>query len=256
MRIKFISLVKSSAFILNKELLSTIAEGISRFSDVEVVDNAPDLVHICGKWSSMVASSIKHYTNKGVPVVFTSANGLTDLLTPQSSTLAPTVFHCCGPAEARLLNTIIPKARIVIIANEEFTSTTNVELMLKQFNNLYTKTYNDHDASVKAKIAEKVKKSNINDDVILEICTRLFYLHYSFKRETIRQSMLDSLSDDFINSNYDEEIMRQTLNDLKLTSFTASVMALLEEKSHLTEGFMPIAASADKTMKHMMKLII
>lgn len=256
MRIKFISLVKGSALTLNKDLLSTIAKGISHVNDVEVVDNAPDLVHICGKWSSVVASSIKHYTNKGVPVVFTSANGLTDLLTPQSSTLAPTVFHCCGPAEARLLNAILPKANVVVIANEEFTSTINVETMLTQFNNLYIKTYNDHDASVRSKIIERVKKSGVDDDAILNICTRLFYLHYSFKRETIRQSMLDSLSDDFINSNYDEDVMRQTLNDLKLTSFAASVMALLEEKSHLTEGFMPITAFADKTMRHMMKLII
>lgn len=256
MRIKFISLVKGSALTLNKELLSTIAEGITHFGDIEVVDNAPDLVHICGKWSSMVASSIKHYTNKGIPVVFTSANGLTDLLTPQSSTLAPTVFHCCGPAEARLLNAILPKANVVVIANEEFTSTINVETMLTQFNNLYTKTYNDHDASVKSKIIERVNKSGVDDDAILNICTQLYYLHYTFKRETIRQSLLNILSNDLINSNYDEDIMRQTLNELKLTSFAASVMALLEEKSHLTEGFMPIAASADKTMKQMMKHII
>lgn len=103
MRIKFISLVKSSATPLNKDLLSTISESISAFGDVEVVDTAPDLVHICGKWSSASATTIKHYTNKGVPVVFTSANGLTEQLTTLSCMLAPTVFHCCGPAEARLI---------------------------------------------------------------------------------------------------------------------------------------------------------
>ena len=31
---------------------------------------------------------------------------------------------------------------------------------------------------------------------------------------------------------------------------------VIEEKSHLTEGFMPIASSADKLMKHMTKYII
>ena len=88
MRIKFISLVKSSATPLNKDLLSTISESISAFGDVEVVDTAPDLVHICGKWSSASATTIKHYTNKGVPVVFTSANGLAEQLTTLSCMLA------------------------------------------------------------------------------------------------------------------------------------------------------------------------
>ena len=60
MRIKFISLVKSSATPLNKYLLSTISESISAFGDVEVVDTAPDLVHICGKWSSASVTTIKH----------------------------------------------------------------------------------------------------------------------------------------------------------------------------------------------------
>lgn len=149
MRIKFISLVKSSATPLNKDLLSTISESISAFGDVEVVDTAPDLVHICGKWSSASATTIKHYTNKGVPVVFTSANGLTEQLTTLSCMLAPTVFHCCGPAEARLIKKISPKASIVVIANEKFTSTTDTTTMLRLFNELYVKTYNEHEACVK-----------------------------------------------------------------------------------------------------------
>ena len=256
MRIKFISLVNGSAFVLNKNLLSIIAEGISKFSDFEIVDTAPDIVHICSKWSSMVASSIKYFTNKGVPVVFSSANGLVEQLSPQSSTLSPTVFHCCGPAEARLINTNLPKANVVVISNAEFTSTTNVETMLNQFKDLYTKTFYDHDSSIKAMIMEKVKQSNVNDDTIFNICSRLLYLNYAFKRGTIRQNMLDSISDELINSNYDEEIMRRTLNELKLMPFAASVMALLKEVSHLTEGFMPVAASTDKIMKHMKKLII
>ena len=49
MRIKFISLLKGTASPLNKELLDTIADNISSIGDVEVVDNAPDLVHVW-KW--------------------------------------------------------------------------------------------------------------------------------------------------------------------------------------------------------------
>ena len=254
MRIKFISLVKSSATPLNKDLLSTISENISAFGDVEVVDTAPDLVHICGKWSSASATTIKHYTNKGVPVVFTSANGLTEQLTTLSCMLAPNVFHCCGPAEARLIKKISPKASIVVIANEKFTSTTDTTTMLRLFNELYVKTYNEHEACVKEAIQQKLK--GVSDEAIKDIIALLLYLQYAYKRETIRQTLLDSLSDTLINSDYDEGAMHKTLSDMRLLSFAASSMALLEEKSHLTEGFMPIASSADKQMKHMTKYII
>lgn len=254
MRIKFISLVKSSATPLNKDLLGTISEGISAFGDVEVVDTAPDLVHICGKWSSASATTIKQYTNKGVPVVFTSANGLAEQLASQSCMLAPTVFHCCSPAEARLIKKISPKAPIVVVANEKFTSTTDATTMLRQFNELYVKTYNEHEAHVKESIQQKLK--GVSDEAIKNIIALLMYLQYAYKRETIRQTLLDSLSDTLINSDYDEAAMRQTLINMRLLLFAASSMALLEEKSHLTEGFMPVASSADKLMKHMSKYII
>lgn len=254
MRIKFISLVKSSATPLNKDLLSTISESINAFGDVEVVDTTPDLVHICGKWSSASATTIKHYTNKGVPVVFTSANGLAEQLTTLSCMLAPTVFHCCGPAEARLIKKISPKASIVVIANEKFTSTTDTTTMLRLFNELYVKTYNEHEAHVKEAIQQKLK--GVSDEAIKDIIALLLYLKYAYKRETIRQTLLDSLSDTLINSDYDEGAMHKTLSDMRLLSFAASSMALLEEKSHLMEGFMPIDSSADKQMKHMTKYII
>lgn len=256
MRIKFISLLKGTASPLNKELPDTIADNISSIGDVKVVDNAPDLVHVFGKWSGTTATTMKGYTHKGIPVVFTSANGLVDVLPPHSLMLAPTVFHCCGPAEAGLIKKLLPKASVKVIANEQFTLTTDRTTMLRQFNDLYAKVYNEHEAKVMSEINNKVRTLNISDHAINEICSQLLYLQYAFRRETIRQRLLDNLSDTLINSNYDEEAMRQALDTLKISPFTASVMALLESNSHLTEGFMPIAASADKTTKQMQKHII
>lgn len=256
MRIKFISLLKGTASPLNKELPDTIADNISSIGDVEVVDNAPDLVHVFGKWSGTTATTMKGYTHKGIPVVFTSANGLVDVLPPHSLMLAPTVFHCCGPAEAELIKKLLPKASVKVIANEQFTLTTDRTTMLRQFNDLYANVYNEHEAKVMSEINSKVRTLNISDHAINEICSQLLYLQYAFRRETIRQRLLDNLSDTLINSNYDEESMRQALDTLKISSFATSVMALLESKSHLTEGFMPIAASDDKTTKQMQKHII
>lgn len=190
MRIKFISLVKSSATPLNKDLLSTISESISAFGDVEVVDTAPDLVHICGKWSSASATTIKHYTNKGVPVVFTSANGLTEQLTTLSCMLAPTVFHCCGPAEARLIKKISPKASIVVIANEKFTSTTDMTTMLRLFNELYVKTYNEHEAHVKEAIQQNSRAFQTKPSRIsLRFCC-IYNMLTSARRYAKRYSIL------------------------------------------------------------------
>lgn len=44
---------------MNKELPDTIADNISSIGDVEVVDNAPDLVHVFGKWSGTTATTMK-----------------------------------------------------------------------------------------------------------------------------------------------------------------------------------------------------
>lgn len=257
MRIKLVNLTKNSATHLNTDLLSTLANSINAFGDMEVVDTAPDMLHIFGKWSAISANTIAHNQSIGIPVIFTDIDGLADLLTASAShRLCPKAFHCIGPAEAKLINRLTPKAVVTIIANAQFTATTSRPVMLQQFHNLYATVYAQHEAKVVAGINEKVEKLRCKDQTIRAICAKLLYLQYTYKRETIRQHLLDELSHELISSDYDEKVMEQTLDELQIKSFAASAMSLLAENTKLTEGFMPIQASADKTMKRMQKLII
>ena len=257
MRIKFVNLTKNSATHLNTDLLSTLAESINAFGDMEVVDTSPDMLHLFGRWSAASASTIAHNQSIGIPVVFTDIDGLADLLTASAShRLCPKAFHCIGPAEAKLINRLAPKAVVTVIANAQFTATTSQPDMLQQFHNLYTTVYAQHEAKVVTSINEKVNKLSSKDQTIRTICAKLLYLQYAYKRETIRQHLLDELSHTLISSDYDEKVMGQMLDELQIKAFAASAMSLLAENAQLTEGFMPIQASADKTMKRMQRLII
>lgn len=255
MRIKLVSLEKSSANQLNADLLSTIANSIGNYGEYEIVTSQPDLVHVFASWNATTERTIKKFKNKGIPVVLTSINGLADLLASPHP-LHPYAFHCCGPSEAKLIKRVAPEIPISIIACPLFTSTTDTNRMLKAISDLYNNVYDAHDTNVKERIQRTIDQLDCNDNTIKRLCSLLLYLQYSYKREVIRQSFLNEIASEFIHSDYDEDIMRQALDALKIYEFSASAMALLEQLTPLTEGFMPIPASTDKLTDKMQKLTI
>ena len=74
----------------------------------------------------------------------------------------------------------------------------------------------------------------------------MLYVHYQHHRGHITQECLDQLSNSMIASNYDEALMAFRLDTLQMTDFFAQLETLLQERSNLTEGFMPIGAKPNK----------
>lgn len=57
-------------------------------------------------------------------------------------------------------------------------------------------------------------------------------------------------------TNYDEDLMRTTLEKMKLSKFAAYTMSLLRNKANLTEGFMPLASLEGKEVERMENVTI
>lgn len=269
-RLQLITLCRHSESFVNSTLKDVIADNIKQSDDIEVVDASPDVAHIFGLWTTKSAKVAHSLQSRGIAVVFTSINGMARLLNnygePTSDITLKNVvrrlakhaiIHCSGNSEENVIGSIARKSSTTLIANALITSTTNTELMCQDFHDLYAEIYKrqEQEASkdIESEISQKVKTE---DKAIRDICSRLLYLKYLYRKKSIRQEVLDDVSTLMTRSNYDEALMRNILDDLHLSSFASSCMCLLEKCSSLTEGFMPIKATEDKTALRMQEMII
>ena len=267
-RIKYtISGDKSGA--INASLADTLQHDIAAEGCFEVVDAAPEIVHVFGPWSGGSASLIKKYKKKGVPVVFTSIHGMAQLLssrgegtTPMATALAVrricalcSVVHTCGPAEEQVVKAVCRRSNTVIIRNALLTSLTSQSSMIDEFAAMYNKAYARHDEQTRKDIAARVGKAT-TDPAVANICTHLMYLRHLYTAGCIPQRVLDAAARDMTTTNYDEKELAQVLETLKILDFSAYCMTLLQRNASLTEGFMPIKAKTGRTADNMQKMTV
>ena len=81
-------------------------------------------------------------------------------------------------------------------------------------------------------------------------------MRYRYHRRQIAQNELDDFSTLLIQSDYDEDKMAEILDKLKVYDFMQSLEKVMEEKSQLTEGFMPIAAIDNNLTNKIKKTIL
>lgn len=269
-RLQLITTSKHSEHLVNSELKDFIADGMAKFGDTEIVDTSPDVVHIFGMWTAKSARAANDLQSRGIPVVFTAINGMAQLFDNNGEIVSNialrnavrqiarhTILHCGGIAEEKIVTKIARRASTTIITNALTTSTTDTNRMLQDFHDLYAELYKRQEQTASGTIQAELSRNVKTDDcAIRDICSRLLYLKYLYKKNGIRKEVLDEVSTLMIASNYDEAVMRNTLEALHLRRFAASCMALLEKESTLTEGFMPIDATEDKTLRRMQEMII
>lgn len=269
MRILFIDNCNTSACPTCFGLQNLLVKSMETFGDIDVVNSSPDIVHMFGDWSESSVKKVKSFSNIGIPLVFSATEGLSSLLNrdgfPKKSIAHKRIvkeisqhayIHCYGSTEDKLLRSIFSRLKSKVILNPEYTSLTNNENAATAFHDLYTSVYSSHELSIRKSIEGKISKVCKEQVTISEICFRLLYIKYLFKRSGIKQNYLDEVSRFMIDNGYDESLMREKLKALHLLKFASSCMSLLEQVSTLTEGFMPVVASNDKTTRSMRKLII
>ena len=81
-------------------------------------------------------------------------------------------------------------------------------------------------------------------------------MRYRYHRRQIAQKELEDFSTLLIRSDYDEDKMAEILERLKIYDFMESLEKVMEEKTQLTEGFMPIMAIDNSLTKKIKKTIL
>lgn len=270
MRIKYIIPTKIHPNMINVGMYQHLCEEFQTRHNAEVVETSPDIVHIFGVWNHNYSHLSKNYRSIGIPVVFTSVDGmirlkshegdptkkLSTLLSLRKTAKSGTILHACGQMEKSAITGIAKSADVRIIPNSEFTAAIDTMAMADRFLDMYSSACTINDKKIREQISSAVEKTNTTDKCIVDICSRILYIKQRFIMQNIPQTFLDETASVMIESNYDENEMAQILANLRLTKFASSVMALLSSRANLTEGFMPIESTDGKSVRKMERVII
>lgn len=270
MRVKFIIAPTKHPDYINIGMYENLCREFQSHDKVDIVDLSPDIVHIFGIWNRKYASYAEHYRRIGVPVIFTSVNGMLSIIlksgriTNNISTRIAirkicrigAVVHVCGKMEERIISGLTKNVTIKTIANASFTSLISLKDMCDSFYNLYTTEIDSNEIRIRERIQKKIHDANIDDTVIADICSRLLYIRQRFKMQNIPLFCLEETARVMTESDYDENVMRQALKIMKLQKFSAYTMTILKRRANLTEGFMPLACSNGRTVAKLENVII
>lgn len=217
-------------------------------------DENYDLLHVLGKPSHEVIDNIRCAKKKRIPVLYSPLSEIA----PWSKvhidrSLAKQLFiHATGKAEYHYIKERYPDANTIIMKNPAVTIDTTQTLFNSGLQQLYQQILKQHDEQIKADINIRITKlkTPIDDDNMCAVLKGFLYLHYKYGRRQILQQDMDAQSQLMLTSDYDEDKLSIILKELKLYRFVSSLETVMEEKSQLTEGFMPIPAIKGRLTKY------
>lgn len=278
MRISFITPRHTNKKFVNVGMYDALCRQLNNAQDIDIVNSSADIVHIFGLWNWHYAQLVRNISKCGIPVVFTSITGPLTLLNSSGgvtnnllirhsvhSILSnASAIHVCGQVECMLLKTIVSGVVPQIIANPDFTHIVSNEKMVSMFVEIYTKVLNLFDTNLKDRIKKQVSEmvqklfntASEENDAMVEICSRIIYLHHLLVKKAIPQKFLDEMAALMEKSDYDERAMCQLLKRLHFYRFASFAMTLLHDNSSLTEGYMPISPQKGKLVENMKSYII
>lgn len=268
-RVKYIIPDKLSDANINRGIPDLLRQMLPATGAILVVDEHPQIVHVFGLWNSSYAEVVKILRRRGLPVIFTSIEGVPPLLNEKGNTTNDmikiaairkictlcNVIHVCGNTEKTLLESISEKIHTKVILNSEFTALTNDNTVTSMFQETYMSVYEQNTDIVKDGIKTMIM-SLTKDDTIADICSRLMFIRSLYISGCIPQSVLDETADKMITSDYDEAAMADLIRALKIFKFSSFCMSLLESRTQLTEGFMPIPSASGKICDRMRNMIV
>lgn len=268
-RIKYIIPDKLSDTHINSSLSGILRQRFSSSDAILVVDKYPQLVHVFGIWNSKYTKMVKDLRRKGLPVVFTSIEGLVSLLNAKGDKISGftrieairricsscNIVHVCGKTEKALLESLSRCVNVKIILNSEFTSLTDEKSLIDNFQEIYSSAYEQNMASIKKRIAA-IANAATTDKTIVEISSCLMYIRSLYISGYIPHSVLNAAAMLMMTRDYDENEMVNVLKTLKIFKFSSFCMSFLESNTQLTEGFMPIPSAKGKINERMQEMII
>ena len=97
-------------------------------------------------------------------------------------------------------------------------------------------------SSIVKTINAALKKQDTGSDTqpLKSVCAKLLYARYLNNRGLLSTPHLEELGQMFLETDYDEDKLAIIIPHIKLQKFTAELLALLDERGYISEGFMPI----------------
>ena len=217
-------------------------------------DQKYDLLHILGRPSLEVVEKIRCAKKKRIPVLYSPLSEITPWSEKHiNHPLAKQLFiHTTGEAEYNYIKKRYSDANVILMKNPAVTVDTTQTLFNSELQQLYQQILKQHDEQVKADIDTSITKlkTPIDDEIMHAVLKGFLYLHYKYGRRQILQQDIDAQSQLMLTADYDEDKLGIILKELKIYRFVSGLETVMEKKSQLTEGFMPIPATNGHLTKH------
>lgn len=210
----------------------------------------PDLIHVYGLGDHTTHRMLERAAELRIPAIITPLCSLQPWNTKNAHSwkklLTGSTIVASSQIEYENLQAVSAQWRVQLIENPVVTTAISTDDYRSRMLSLYEEAVSRHDQEVRQQIQSKVDALGESDAAICSILQQVLYVHYQHHRGHITQECLDQLSNSMIASNYDEALMAFRLDTLQMTDFFAQLETLLQERSNLTEGFMPIEAKPNK----------
>ena len=230
-------------------------------NDMVITDNNDyDVLHAVGTPTQTIISKMRNARRRLIPVVYSPLA----TISPWNSScyekfiLKNGFIHAVGENEQKFLQEKYKGTNVVLIKNPGVTHDISQALFSANFKQLYDEVIIKHEEAIKDNIAKRIEKlkDDIQDNVLKDMLKSCLYMRYRYHRRQIAQQELDDFCTLLINSDYDEDKMAEILDRLKIYDFMESLEKVMEEKTQLSEGFMPITAIDNNLTKKIKKTIL
>lgn len=256
-------------------LAQQLREQVATLDSSFVVASSPDIVHVFGGFDKATQALLAKYRDMRIPTVLTACDALAAYTAGKQTIdrsqlsrsrrkilMLATAVHAVGNEEGAALAATAPKADVSVVANPVVTTTVSAKTMAASFMQLYQEAIEKHEQTVNSEILKTITsatqayvKSNKDKGQtamvisggsgdgmkeIKKVCAHLLYARYLNNRGLLTSQRQEELAQVLISTTYDEDCLAYLLPRMRLKTFTAQLLNLLQERQLLSEGFMPI----------------
>ena len=257
-------------------LAQQLREQVATLDSSFVVASSPDIVHVFGGFDKATQALLAKYRDMRIPTVLTACDALAAYTAGKQTIdrsqlsrsrrkllMLATAVHAVGNEEGAALAATAPKADVSVVANPVVTTTVSAKAMAAGFMQLYQEAIEKHEQTVNSEILKTITSatqayargnkgkeqsavavisggSGDGMKEIKKVCAHLLYARYLNNRGLLTSQRQEELAQVFTSTTYDEDCLAYLLPRMRLKTFTAQLLNLLQERQLLSEGFMPI----------------
>lgn len=236
-------------------LSGIISKAIDTAEGWTMGSKSPDVVHVFGTFDKATSEILRCYKSVQIPTLLTLCDGLGTIAHGQRDIdkrmlthnrrhmlMQASAISVSGDEEQTAIEGAFRGIETVNITNAVVTATTTVDDTCRQYMELYTKVTEQHEEKTEKAIADTLAHAKTDGTKAMQtVLHTLLRARYLNTRGKLDDAQLAIIAQIFIHTDYDEDLLAAQLPKLRLGTFASRLLALIEAKGFITEGFMPIA---------------